>query len=52
MSMCEINEEKLAVQYIYSMSMLSHLVFSCTCNIGSQKVLEERRRLASVPVAS
>ena len=40
MSVCE---EKLAVQYIDSTSMFSHLVFSCTCNIGSQKVLKKRR---------
>ena len=40
MSVCE---EKLAVQYIDSTSMFSHLMFSCTCNIGSQEVLEERR---------
>ena len=40
MSVCE---EKLAVQYIHSTSMFSHLMFSCTCNVSSQEVLEERR---------
>jgi len=36
----EITNEKLAVNVQHS--MFSHLVFSCTCNVGSQKVLEER----------
>ena len=41
--MISVCEEKLAIQYIDSTSMFSHLVFSCTCNVGSQKVLKKRR---------